>query len=179
MISVLFAGDPQRENMDAIQKEIATLTAERKATSRADLPASELRSRFERAVRTLMESPAGKSVHGRLRYLRQPEGRSTRLLENNDRSGAVAAWIVSLLGEDVIAERLFELASTREDYSPGLPAGERAARIAELDRELRELAVAEETEARRIESQGGVFVMRRPIAKLDLDAVLEAWDQVA
>ena len=32
-------------------------------------------------------------------------------------------------------------------------------------------------EAREIEAQGGIFVMRRPLKQLNINAILVAWDQ--
>lgn len=176
MITVLYSGNPQREKLDAIQAQIADLTAQRKTIANADLATDDLRASCDAAVRDIIDGPAGISMQSRIRYLAQP-GRPTPLIEQDDTSRDFAALVIHMIGEDTIANRLFDRVSTHEKYTAGLPASERAARIAELDKQIRRLSVAEEIEARKIESQGVVFVMRRPLAALDIDAVLEAWDK--
>lgn len=176
MITVIYSGNPQRQRLDAIQAQISDLTAQRKTMANADLAADALRASCDAAVRDISDGPAGISMRSRFRYLAQP-GRPTPLLEQHDTSRDFAALVVHLIGENTIADRLFERVSTHEKYTAGLPASERATRIAEINEQLWELSVAEEIEARKIESQGGVFVMRRPLAALDIDAILSAWDQ--
>ena len=177
MITVLHFGDPHREKLDAIQSQIAELVAKRKAITVADLAVEDLQASCSEAVHSVTESAAGVSMLSRLRYLAQP-GRPSPLIEQGDRGQDLGALIVALLGERTIAHSLFDYASTREGYSPGLPAAQRATRVSELDEQIRDLSVAEEIEARKLEVAGGVFVMRRPLAALDIDAILKAWDQV-
>lgn len=176
MINVISSGDARRAKLDAIQAQISDLTAQRKAIANADLPADDLRASCDAAVRAIVDSAAGISMLSRLRYLAK-SGRPTPLIERGETSRDFAALVVHMIGQEAIADQLFECVSKNERYVAGLPASERATRIAELDRQLWKLSVAEEIEARKIESQGGVYVMRRALAALDIGAVLEAWDQ--
>ncbi len=176
MITVLYSGNLQREKLDAIQAQISDLTAQRKTITNADLPTDDLRASCCAAVRDIVDSPSGISMLSRLRYLANP-GQPRPLVEHGDASRDFAALVIHMIGEEAIADRLFECVSTNERYAAGLPASDRTTQVVELDKQIWKLSVAEEFEARTIELQGGVFVMRRPLAVLNLDAVLEAWDK--
>ena len=142
MITVLHSGDPCREKFDAIEAQIVELVAKRKAMTAADLAIEDLQASCDEAVYTITESAAGVSMLTRLRYLAQP-GRPSALIEQDDRGQDLGALIVALIGERTIAQSLFDFATTRESYSPGLPATERAVRVVEIDKQLHDLSIAE------------------------------------
>ena len=175
MIDVLLQGDPRRAKLDAVQAALEATRTERDAIARAAVTREELAARCQREAGRLV---AAGGAATRTRYLTQP-GNPPALITSDDDALNIAALAIFLIGKDIVAERLLALATTDQTYEPGLPEAERAARVAELDASLHELLVEEEAECCKLESDGATYVMRRPIAKLDVGAVLEAWDRAA
>jgi hypothetical protein len=174
-VIVLRRGDPRRQKLDAIQQQLSELVLARGLIDGADLPADELRAECALAERGLRQPLA--NIMQRIRSLkRRRQGPLQALIRKGDNEPEVAAFFAFILGEGVIADRLFEVLSS-DAYEPGLTAAEHARRSAELDAALAEQLFAEELEAYRLEADGGVFVRRRPSAALDIDALFQAWDR--
>jgi hypothetical protein len=171
MITVLTTGDPRRQAVDAAQARAAELVAERKAVARADVPREELEVRCARAAEGLLADDRG--MH-RVRQIKKP-GQLTALVQRRDTELEIVSLLATIIGKQTIGERLLELSVSDPLYKPGLPERDRAARLAELDRQLVDVLVAEELECVKLERDGATWVVRRPIAELDIDAILRAW----
>lgn len=85
-------------------------------------------------------------------------------------------WLLHV-GVDAAADVLTGIATATERYQPGLPAAERAERVAELTARLAELRREEELAAMRIEDldAGAVIVTRRPVAEIDCSMIWRLW----
>jgi len=175
MITVLLPGDPSRAELDAVQAKLEAIRTDRNAVASASVCHDELTARCQREARRLLNASDAAT---RIGYLAQP-GNPPALISRNEDPGDIVALVTTLLGEQVVAKRLFELAIGDQEYAPGLPEAERATRIAELDESLHRLLIDEEIECCRLERDGATYVMRRPLGKLDVDAIVEAWDRVA
>ena len=139
-----------RKDLEATRAAITQLKAERDAIAAAPLPLAEALANAESAIRygagcTESEWFIDDAVSGR-------------------KGAAVTPKIIDgLLTEAAIAGAGALIERRLQETPPGLPAAERAARVAELDARIRKLEHDEEAAIRDLE-QAGFAVERRPDA---------------
>lgn len=173
MTRVLVAGDPQRRKLDGIVAKIAALDEQIAAIEKAPLPLDEVRQQFANEVARLIQAPKGGSGWRWLFYpdgRRDPSFRPDRLTPHS--IDHLIGQALQAVGQEHAVENLIACYMP-DDYAPGLPAKERATKIAELRAQRRKLEIDEEREADRIERETGTVVLRRD--DVDIDVLLQVW----
>lgn len=171
--AILVAGDGQRARLDELQAEIGAMQAEIRATANAPMAPEEVREFVGRELRSAVAAARLDHLYAGL-----SRGEPGLLVarDDYDRRRLDALMIDAAHGIDVVAERIAASAMAREQYQPGLPRAERAARVRELEARLATLHRDEEREALRLEDDAdGTLVVRRPVAALDLPMIAELW----
>lgn len=165
-------------SVDDMREQIASLRAEREKVSRAPRPASETLAALDQHLDDLATSAVDRLSLNRLTNRTNPVSLSLpfhvdRETTATDASAACTVLLGLLIAtsrpaiRQIIEGQLQDLTKGR----PGLTDDELHARLAELDREILNAELAEESAIRALEG-AGVAVLRRPDA--DVRAVLAA-----
>ena len=158
----LAAGDVKRKALDALMSAIASKRLEISLVRNARLPLSELRERVTRAIDAEVERSGAR---GQLSRFDSAHPEDQALPREPMRPVDLAVYF----GTDALVTKIIE--SAEADVPRGLPAGERRAKLGQLEAELRQLEHDEALEIARLFADGHA-VLPRP--DIDLNTLLLA-----